>query len=47
MEDRDLLCTAKSGKTALMLYRDTPFAAIAEAPFCGPYTSTRYNAAEV
>lgn len=43
----NLLCTANNGNTALNVYLDTPFAAIADAPFCGPYTSTRYNAAEV
>jgi hypothetical protein len=42
-----LLCTANSGKTALEVYRDTPFAAMAEPPYCGPYVSTRYSAAEV
>lgn len=42
-----LLCTVKRGKTAPRVYLETPLAAIAEAPLSGPYTSTRYNAAEV
>jgi hypothetical protein len=43
----NLLCTVKSGKTADMPYRRRPLAANALAPLSGPYTSTRYNAAEI
>jgi hypothetical protein len=41
------LWTAKRGKTAPSVYLRIPFAAIADAPPDGPYTSIMYNAAEV
>jgi hypothetical protein len=37
----------KRGNTALNVYRESPFAAIAEAPFSGPYTSAMYSTADV
>jgi hypothetical protein len=42
-----LLWTANNGKTAPKVYRETPLAAIADAPFSGPYTSNMYSTAEV
>lgn len=44
---QDLLWTVKRGKAAPAIYLTRPLAANAEAPFSGPYTSTRYRAAEV
>jgi hypothetical protein len=41
------LCTVNSGKTAPSVYLKMPFAAIAEAPLSGPYTSVIYSAALV
>lgn len=37
----------KRGKTQPSMYLTNPFAAMAEAPFVGPYVSTRYNEAEI
>ena len=41
----DSLCTVNNGNTPPATYRINPFAANADAPFSGPYVSTRYNAA--
>lgn len=45
--EMDLLCTVNSGNTAPSVYLKIPFAAIALAPFSGPYTSVIYSAALV
>lgn len=42
-----ILWMVNKGNTAPSVYRKKPFAAIAEAPFKGPYTSTMYMAAEI
>ena len=41
------LCKVNNGNAAPEIYLTSPFAANAEAPFSGPYTSTKYKPAAV
>jgi hypothetical protein len=47
MPKASYICTVNKGKAAPIVYRSNPFAAIAEAPLSGPYTSIMYREAEM